>query len=238
MNDFVENVVPLETFHCGVQATMEEVRDGESVWLEVIGDFIKSLELYPGGPRGRLTGSFSSRVHGAFFQPLDLEASWVRLGPSAFWHTLMGVDRTPPISKRFLMSEGDRLKADPHAVLDQKTNYWLQTAGCLDQGRINGRWDIVKNIFDHSSNPILAGERVIMNHFLYESSYRRVGDMVGEQGIVRDSYRKTTDKIRMRGWLIKTSVRGRDQQYVVSPKGQDVLTTGFWAAKYVTRKLK
>lgn len=141
----------LDTFRCGVLSTIQEAERGESVWLEVIGPYCRSPELYPGGPRGHLTGSFSKQVHGAFFDPEGLLRSWESLRVRAFWYTLMGVDRTPYLSGIRLTRGTEMLRKDPLALVDRSIRRWLMDAGCLNQGCVNDRWDIVREIFNHST---------------------------------------------------------------------------------------
>ncbi len=224
----------LDTFRCGAFTTIQEAENGESVWLEVIGPYCRSPELYPGGPRGQLTGSFSRQVHGAFFAPEDLLKSWKTLRIKSFWYTLMGVDRTPYISSSRLIEETKRLKRHPLALIDRATRGWLINAGCISNGLINDRWDIVRRIFDHSTYHLEDDDRRMLELFLSESVGAKVRQSFCTDGVNIQAYDPVFKRVRGRKWLEPTIPGARNCHFKVSKSGLQVLKTGQWTKK--TRK--
>ncbi len=217
-----------ESFRCGVQACLLEAARHESVWLEVIGPRCRTPEMYPGGPIGRLTGSFGSQIQGALFEPRAILKGWDAKGIESFWYSLMGVERTPYLSFNKLALDTETLRNCPNAKIDRSSRSWLLNAGCIDQDTLNGRWDILRNIFTNVED-VTADEKRVLNLFGDVAIKLDVRNQFCQDGSSIEKFEYVFKTIRRRKWLTLVT---KNTSYVITTNGLKALKAGNWLKQY------
>lgn len=214
----------LDTFGSGVTAALQQAENSEEVWLEVLGPYDRYPEMYPGGPQGILTGSFSSRTQGAIFQSEAILEGWNSLGVKSFWYSLMGVDRTPYISSEKLVGDVKALRQCSTAQIARSTRIWLMTAGCIDQQKVNGRWDILYELFDNSV-ALEPDEKQVLDLFRNVANKTEACDRFCVGGSNPENFEGVFKTIKGRKWL--TSIT-RNTSFTINSRGLQALNTGKW----------
>ena len=224
----------LDTFGSGVTAALQQAEDGEEVWLEVLGPYDPNPEMYPGGPQGTLTGSFSSRTQGVLFQSADILQGWNDRGVKSFWYSLMGVDRTAYFSNEKLMRDVEILRDCPTAEIARSTRAWLITSGCLDQQKVNGRWDILYELFDNTV-ALTSDEKQVLSLFLkaVKPSEACVEFCMG--GSSPENFEVAFGDIKRRKWLNSVT---RNTSFTLNSRGLKALDTGKWLRQINTHRGK
>lgn len=224
----------LDTFRSGVTAALQQAENDEEVWLEVLSPCDRNPQMYPGGPRGILTGSFSSRTQGVLFQSAAILQGWNDRGVKSFWYSLMGVDRTAYFSNEKLMQDVEILKKCPTAEIARATRAWLITSGCLDQQKVNGRWDILYELFD---NTIALGsdEKRVLQLFRRVSTKTEACVGFCADGSSLESFEEAFKSVKGRKWF--TSIT-RNIGFTINSKGLQALNTGKWFRQINTHRGK
>ncbi len=221
-------LVILDTFRSGVTAALQEAENDEPVWLEVLSPCDRNPQMYPGGPRGILTGSFSSRTQGALFQPSAILQGWNDRGVKSFWYSLMGVDRTPYLSNDRLVRDAELLIRHPTADVQKSSRLWLMTAGCIDQDRITGRWHIIKNLLSHVTY-LTNDEKRILCLFTNASKMVDARTQFCADGSGAEDFDRTFKVLRKRKWLDPVKeILG----FILNSRGLTAKTTGSWFKNY------
>ena len=222
----------LDTFRSGVTAALQQAEDDEEVWLEVLSPCDRNPQLYPGGPRGILTGSFSSRTQGVLFQSAAILQGWNDRGVKSFWYSLMGVDRTAYFSNEKLMQDVEILRKSPTAEITRATRAWLITAGCLDKQKVNGRWDILYELFDNTK--VLGDdEKRVLSLFRRVSTKDEACVRFCADGSSPENFEEVFKIIKGRKWL--TSIT-RNTTLTINSRGLQALNTGKWFKQINTRR--
>lgn len=224
----------LDTFGSGVTAALQQAENDEEVWLEVLGPCDRNPEMYPGGPKGILTGSFSSRTQGALFQSAAILQGWNDRGVKSFWYSLMGVDRTAYFSNEKLMKDVETLRERPTAEIARATRAWLITSGCLDNQRVNGRWDILYELFD---NTVVLGpdEKKVLSLFQRVSPKAEACVGFCIDGSNPESFEETFKLIKGRKWLASVIL---NTTFTLNSRGLQALNTGKWLKQINTHRGK
>jgi hypothetical protein len=212
----------LDTFRSGVTAALQQAEDDEEVWLEVLGPRDRNPQLYPGGPRGILTGSFSNRTQGAFFQSSAILQGWNDRGVKSFWYSLMGVDRTADFSNERLMNDVEALRECPNAKIPRATRVWLMTSGCLDRQKVNGRWDILYELFDNTV-VLTPDEKLVLTLFLKVTKPAEACVEFCMGGSSPESFEAAYKSIKHRKWLTSITT---NTSFTINSRGRRALDTG------------
>lgn len=220
----------LDTFGSGVTAALQQANNNEEVWLEVLGPYDRNPEMYPGGPRGILTGSFSSRTQGAIFESSAILEGWNSKRVKSFWYSLMGVDRTPYISNKKLVEEAEALKECPAVKITKSSRAWLMTAGCIDQQKVNGRWDILHELFDNTVD-VDSDEKQILKLFLKVATKLEARVKFSVSNCNPESFDGVFRNLKRRKWLTAIT---RNTSFLINSKGLEALNTGKWL-RQITR---
>ncbi len=224
----IPQLVTLDTFRSGVTAALQEAENDEQVWLEVISPSCQTPEMYPGGPTGTLTGSFSSQSQGVIFEPKAILKGWRARGVESFWYSLMGVDRTPYLSNDQLVRDAELLIRYPTANIQKSSLLWLMTAGCIDQDRITGRWHIIKNLLSHATY-LTDDEKRILSLFTNASKMVDARTQFCADGSEAEDFDRTFKVLRKRKWLDPVS---KTSGFILNSRGLTAQKTGSWFKNY------
>ena len=221
-------LVILDTFRSGVTAALQEAENDEQVWLEVISPPCRTPEMYPGGPRGTLTGSFSSQSQGVIFEPGAILKGWKARGVESFWYSLMGVDRTPYLSNDKLVRDAELLIRYPTANIQKSSRLWLMTAGCIDQDRVTGRWQVIKNLLSHATY-LTDDEKRILCLFTSVSKMVDARTQFCSDGSGTEEFDRIFKVLRTRKWLDSVN---KASGFILNSRGLTAQTSGSWFKNY------